>query len=134
MIRQFGGMTSATRPAARVQPAVGLCTLPGCWICIWAEKSGQFLIRVKITRTALRFELGIEMVHRPIHDGIRRVIEHLAHDLAADTRIAAAFDFDKRGDGILIQEQIIDSPASPSPLFPRHTSLTRDEQQHARYR
>ena len=68
------------------------------------------------------------MVHRPIHHCIRRVVEHLAHDLAADTSIAAAFDFDKRGDGILIQEQMIDRPARPTSLFPRHTSLTRDEQ------
>jgi hypothetical protein len=108
---------------------VGLCTLPqGRWGCRWAKKSGQLLSWVKMARTALYVALCIEMVHRPLHHCLRRVIEPLPHDLTADTSSAAACDFDKRGDGILIQAEMIDSPASPTALFPRHPSLTRDEQ------
>ena len=40
----------------------------------------------------------------PVHDAVRRVVEHLTNHLPPDPRVTRSLDFDESWDGILIQE------------------------------
>jgi hypothetical protein len=61
---------------------------------------------------ALAEEDFAQLLERPVDDAVGRIVQHLPYDLPADPRVGAAFDLDDRRDRVLVQEQVIDRPAS----------------------
>src|SRR5690348_6514613 len=68
------------------------------------------------------------MVHTPILDTVRRVIEHLADDLASCPCISCAFTLDKGRNAVLIKEQMVKAVAATLITATRHCLFPFDEQ------
>jgi hypothetical protein len=51
------------------------------------------------------------MLNRPVDDGIRSIVEHLADNLTAQARITLA-DLDERWDAVLIDKKMINGPST----------------------
>src|SRR5918994_2660323 len=102
--------------AARLQVLLG--GLPGCfWVRAVAEERAKLLVRITTGRLAGGFELGADRFRRPVDDRVGGVVEHLPDDLAANPRVRAALDFDERWHRVLIEEEMIERPASRSSLL-----------------
>ena len=65
---------------------------------------------------------------RPVGSEVRRVVEHLADDLSPETRVARAFDLHECRDGVLVDEQVIEAPATATVIAVRDRDLLRDQQ------
>jgi hypothetical protein len=77
---------------------------------------------------ARRLKPGADGLHRPVHDRVGRVVQHLTDHLAPDAGVAAALDLDQGRDGVLVQEQVVHVPAIGATFLGRHGRLARDEQ------
>lgn len=96
------------------------------------EEGGELLLRVEAFFLAALREPGLEGVRRPVEDGIRGVVEHLADDFPAGAGIAASLDFDQGGDAVLIQEEVVQGPAGAALLLVRDTHFAGDQEPAAR--
>src|SRR5262249_23100513 len=67
--------------------------------------------RVHAPLAAGLLEPGPDGLDRPVRHRVGGVVEHLADDLAADAGVAAPLDLDQRGDGVLVEEQVVEGPA-----------------------
>lgn len=92
------------------------------------EEGGELLVRVEALPLAALREPGLEGVRRPVEDGVRGVVEHLADDLPAGAGIAASLDFDQGGDAVLIQEEVVQGPAGASLLLVRDAHFAGDQE------
>src|SRR6185437_8304612 len=77
---------------------------------------------------ASTLEYSPQFFDRPVHDRVRRVVEHLADDLTADPSVRASLHLDERRHGVLIQEEMINRPTPTAILFRRQRRLSADQQ------
>lgn len=92
------------------------------------EELFELGVGILTTEGAGGFELGADALDRPIGDGVRGIVEHLADDLAADAGVAAALDLDERGDSVLVEEEMIQGPAVGATELARDASLAVNEE------
>ena len=117
--------------SARLQVVPDLLPEFLCVIIVFKEFS-ELLCRVFASLAAARFKIGLDPFSRPVDDCVRRVVEHLAHDLPSDAGIGAALHLDKRRHRILVDEEMIERPPRLATLGIRDASLAVDEEPAAR--
>ena len=65
---------------------------------IYSGVSGHRLVR------------GAQLLDRPVTDGVRGVVEHLADDFPANPRVGRTLDLHDGRHRVLVQEQMVDAP------------------------
>jgi hypothetical protein len=63
-------------------------------------------------RLAADGEALAQFVRRPVENGVGGIIKHLANHLPADSGVGPPFDLNECGDAVLIQEEVIQRPAT----------------------
>jgi hypothetical protein len=63
-----------------------------------------------------------------VRQDVRRVVEHLPHDLTSDPAIAGPLHLDERRHSLGVEEQVIKEPAVGAALGFRHPGFSANEQ------
>ena len=85
-------------------------------------------IEWRVRGFAPRLELRPHPLWRPEREDVRRVVEHLPDDLAADPSVGGALDLHKRRDALAVEEDVVGEPAVRASFSLRHSRFTLDEE------
>ena len=77
-------------------------------VAVGADEVSQPIGGIHAAYGAVGLVCRAHRVDGPVDDSVGCVVEQLPDDLAADTRVAAAFDFHQRRDAVLVKEGVVD--------------------------
>jgi hypothetical protein len=83
----------------------------------------DFRLAVQAIRLAALLELLGQGLHRSVGVRVRRVVEHLGDDLAADARVSRTLDLDEGRHTVLVEEEVVEGELPAATPFDRDRGL-----------
>jgi hypothetical protein len=93
------------------------------------EEICQQRVRVFVWALSVLREQRYNPVDGQVRDTVRRVVQHLCHDLASAACVVCALDFNKDWYALSVDEQMIKRPSVTAGLLFRNSELSANEEQ-----